>query len=99
MVHGSVPDTASARKVVEFQIQELEDQVGGAVGSLGSFRADIEERIADLKAQLNVIGTRFENLSRIDSAVMLRLLAVIDNDPCSRTSRWSLTSGSCRRHR
>lgn len=62
LVRCSVSDTASARKVVEFQVQQLEDQVDEPAVSSGSFRAVIEEQIADLKEQLNEIGTRFENL-------------------------------------
>jgi phage shock protein A len=65
MVHNSVSDTASTRKVVEFQIQQLEERVEDPAASSGSVRAIIDEQIADLRTQLNQIRTRFENLLSI----------------------------------
>lgn len=65
LVRGSVSDTASARKVVEFQIQQLEGQVEAPAGSSGSVRAIIDEQFADLRTQLNQIRIRFENLVSI----------------------------------
>jgi len=61
-VRSSVSDTASTREVVKFQIRQLEERVEDPAGNLGSIRAAIDEQIADLRTQLNQIGTRFENL-------------------------------------
>lgn len=65
MIRSSVSDTASTRKVVEFQIQQLEERVKALIGSPGSVRTIINEQIADLRTQLNQIGARFENLLSI----------------------------------
>jgi phage shock protein A len=65
MVRRSVSDTASAREVVEYQIQQLARRAEDPEGSLGSVRAAIDEQIADLKTQLALIGARVENLASI----------------------------------
>jgi methyl-accepting chemotaxis protein len=64
-VRRSVSDTASAREVVEYQIQQLARRAEDPEGSLGLVRAAIDEQIADLKTQLALIGARFENLASI----------------------------------
>jgi phage shock protein A len=63
MVRRSVSDTASAREVVEFEIQQLEERVEDPEGSLGSVRA----AIADLTTQLTLIGACFDNLLSISA--------------------------------
>lgn len=67
MVRRSVADTASTRKVVEFQLQQLQERSEGLAADLSSVRSAIDEQISDLKAQLGQIEMRFEHLVSISA--------------------------------
>ena len=65
MVRRSVSDTALAREVVEYQIQQPARRAEDPEASLGSVRGANDEQTVDLKTQLAQIGVRVETLASI----------------------------------